>query len=35
VISAKEAIGMGEGIGIERIVQVKIPVSDLRRSVEW
>ncbi len=26
---------MGEGIGIERILQVKIPVSDLRRSVEW
>jgi catechol 2,3-dioxygenase-like lactoylglutathione lyase family enzyme len=31
----KEAIGMGEGIGIERILQVKIPVSDLPRSVEW
>src|SRR6478672_10398929 len=31
----EEAMAMGEGIGIERILQVKIPVSDLRRSVEW
>jgi catechol 2,3-dioxygenase-like lactoylglutathione lyase family enzyme len=35
VISTKEAIRMGEGIGIERILQVKIPVSDLGRSVKW